>query len=215
MYDLSKEKAMCWNIRLKKYIDASNYTQVSFSQALNNKYGTCYSQKDVSRWLNIGAKIKSGRVGFPKYETMLLIADFIHVDVGYLIGETNEVSFSLEKACSYMGLNGEAINAIREITHPDNESSYIRKDMSDSLNTFLSAEKFPIFSQCLFDLYLTSISPNRLEKRVFENINSAIDYTRESEYTGKIERYELNEALVLLINEIYPVPSLSNLNIKE
>lgn len=215
MYDLSKEKAMCWNIRLKKYIDASNYTQVSFSQALNNKYGTCYSQKDVSRWLNIGAKIKSGKVGFPKYETMLLIADFIHVDVGYLIGETNEVSFSLEKACSYMGLNGEAINAIREITHPDNESSYIRKDMSDSLNTFLSAEKFPIFSQCLFDLYLTSISPNRLEKRVFENINSAIDYTCESEYTGKIERYELNEALVLLINEIYPVPSLSNLNIKE
>lgn len=215
MYDLSKEKAMCWNIRLKKYIDASNYTQVSFSQALNNKYGTCYSQKDVSRWLNIGAKIKSGKVGFPKYETMLLIADFIHVDVGYLIGETNEVSFSLEKACSYMGLNGEAINAIREITHPDNESSYMRKDMSDSLNTFLSAEKFPIFSQCLFDLYLTSISPNRLEKRVFENINSAIDYTRESEYTGKIERYELNEALVLLINEIYPVPSLSNLNIKE
>ena len=215
MYDLSKEKAMCWNIRLKKYIDASNYTQVSFSQALNNKYGTCYSQKDVSRWLNIGAKIKSGRVGFPKYETMLLIADFFHVDVGYLIGETNEVSFSLEKACSYMGLNSEAIKAIREITHPENESSYMREDMSDSLNTFLSAERFPNFFQCLFDLYLTSIPPNRVEKRVFENINSAIDYTRESEYTGKIERYELNEALVLLINEVYPIPFLSDLNIKE
>lgn len=146
---------------------------------------------------------------------MLLISDFFHVDVGYLIGETNEVSFSLEKACSYMGLNSEAIKAIREITHPENESSYMREDMSDSLNTFLSAERFPNFFQCLFDLYLTSIPPNRVEKRVFENINSAIDYTRESEYTGKIERYELNEALVLLINEVYPITSLSDLNIKE
>lgn len=215
MYDLSKEKATCWNIRLKKCIDASNYTQASFSEALNNKYGTCYSQKDVSRWLNVGTKIKNGKVGFPKYETILLIADFFRVDVGYLIGETNEVSFSLEKACSYMGLNGDAIKAIREITHPENESSYMRKDMSDSLNTFLSAERFPNFFQCLFDLYLTSIPPNRLEKRVFENINSAIDYTRESEYTGKIERYELNEALVLLINEVYPITSLSDLNINE
>ena len=215
MNDLLKEKATCWKIRLKKCMDAGRYTQASFAEALNNKYGTCYGQKDVSRWMNTGAKIKNGEVGFPKYDTMLLVAEFFRVDVGYLTGEIDEDSFSLEKACSYMGLNGEAIKAIREITHPENEASYMRKDMRESFNKFLSAEGFPNFFHSLFDLYLTSISPNRIEKRVFENIDSAIDYMRESEYAGKIERYELNEALVLLINEIYPNPTLSDLSIKE
>ena len=215
MNDLLKEKATCWKIRLKKCMDAGRYTQASFAEALNNKYGTCYGQKDVSRWMNTGAKIKNGEVGFPKYDTMLLVADFFRVDVGYLTGETDEDSFSLEKACSYMGLNGEAIKAIRKITHPENEASYMRKDMRESFNNFLSAEGFSNFFHSLFDLYLTSISPNRIENHVFENIDSEIDYIRESEYAGKIERYELNEALVLLINEIYTNPALSDLSIKE
>lgn len=208
MNDLLREKATYWKIRLRKCMDAGRYTQASFAEALNNKYGTCYGQKDVSRWMNTGAKIKNGEVGFPKYDTMLLVADFFCVDVGYLTGETDEDSFSLEKACSYMGLNGEAIKAIRKITHPENETSYMRKDMRETFNKFLSAERFPNFFHSLFDLYLTSTSPNRIEKHVIENIDSAIDYLRDSEYAGKIERYELNEALVLLVNEIFPNPSL-------
>lgn len=215
MNDLLKEKAASWKIRLKKCMDAGRYTQASFAEALNNKYGTCYGQKDVSRWMNTGAKIKNGEVGFPKYDTMLLVADFFRVDVGYLTGETDEDSFSLEKACSYIGLNGEAIKAIRGITNPENESNYMRQDMQEAFNKFLSAEEFPNFFHSLFDLYLTSMSPHRIEKREFENIDSAIDYIRNSEYAGKVERYELNEALILLINEIYPKPSLSDLSIKE
>lgn len=208
MNDLLTEKAKYWKIRLKKCMDAGRYTQASFAEALNNKYGTCYGQKDVSRWMNTGAKNKNGEVGFPKYDTMLLVADFFRVDVGYLTGETDEDSFSLEKACSYMGLNGEAIKAIREITHPENEDSYMRKDMRESFNKFLSAEGFPNFFHSLFDLSQRSIPPNRIEKLAVENIDSAIDYIRESEFAWKIDRYELNEALVLLINEIYPNPSL-------
>ena len=56
---------------------------------------------------------------------------------------------------------------------------------------------------------------NTQGNRVFENLDEAIDYIRNSEYSGKIERYELNEALILLINEIYPKPSLSDLSIQE
>ncbi|MFE4525740.1 hypothetical protein ACFRCQ_27235 [Cytobacillus firmus] len=214
MNDLTKQKAMYWKVRLKKCMDAGRYTQASFAEALNNKYGTSYSQKDVSRWMNTGAKIKNGVVGFPKYDTMLLIADFFSVDVGYLTGETDEISFSLEKACSYMGLNGEAIKVIREITQPEYEATYMRKDMRETFNKFLSAEGFTNFFDRLHDLHLTSILPNQ-ENPVFNSLDSASYYIRGLEYKGKIVRYELNEALVLIVNELYPNPPQVDLNIKE
>ena len=212
MNDLIKIKAKYLRNRLKKWIDKSGYTQASFAEALNNEYGTSYSQKDVSRWMNTGAKIKNGEVGFPKYDTMVLIANFLHVDVGYLTGETDEDSYSLEKACSYIGLNGEAIKAIREITHPEKKANVMKKDMRDSLNKFLSSESFPNFFDKLHDLYLTSI----YLKQEFDNLDSYIDYISNIEYQGKIERYELNESLVLLINELYPnPPQIVDLKIKE
>lgn len=214
MDDLLKEKATYWKIRLKKCMDAGRYTQASFAEALNNKYGTSYGQKDVSRWMNTGAINKNGEVGFPKFDTMHLIADFFSVDVGYLIGETDEISFSVEKACSYMGLNGEAIKAIREITHPENEASYMRKHMRESFNKFLSAEGFPNFFDRLHDLHLASILPNQ-ENRVFDTQDSEIDYIRGLEFKGKIARYELNEALILLVNELYSNQPQVDLNIKE
>ena len=71
--------------------------------------------------------------------------------------------------------------------------------MRASFNRFLSADGFPLFFDSLYALYLTSIT-SKEEKCIFENIDSAVDYIRNLEYTGKIERYELNEALVLLIN---------------
>ena len=88
------------------------------------------------------------------------------------------------------------------------------KDIRESFNKFLSAKGFPNFFHSLFDLYQTSISPTE-DNRVFENLDSAIDYMRDLEYKGKIERYELNEALVMLINEIYPNPPQVDLNIKD
>lgn len=214
MNDIFHKKQRCWNERLKKCMQNNGYTQESFACDLNKKYNTQFTQKTISRWANLG-DAKNGIKGFPDFENMVYVADFFGVDVGYLTGETDEDSFSLEKACSYIGLNGEAIKAIRGITNPENESNYMRQDMQEAFNKFLSAEEFPNFFHSLFDLYLTSMSPHRIEKREFENIDSAIDYIRNSEYAGKVERYVLNEALILLINEIYPKPSLSDLSIKE
>lgn len=214
MHDISIRKTMYWKTRLKECMDASKYTQASFAEALNNKYGTSYGQKDVSRWLHTGDKIKHGAVGFPKYDTMLLIADFFHVNVGYLTGETDEDTFSLDKACSFIGLNGEAIKAIREITRPENKASFFSKDRRDTFNKVLTAKEFPNFFSALNNLYQTSISPKEYN-RVFENLDRAIDFMDNLGYQGKIERYELNEALVLLINEIFPNPTIKDLNIKD
>jgi len=214
MHDISIRKTMYWKTRLKECMDAGKYTQASFAEALNNKYGASYGQKDISRWLHTGDKIKSGEVGFPKYDTMLLVADFFHVNVGYLTGETDEDTFSLDKACSYMGLDGAAIKAIRKITRPEHKESLLSKDRRDTFNKVLSAKGFPDFFESLNDLYQTSISPKEYN-RVFENLDRAIDCMRDLDYKGKIERYELNEALVLLINEIFPYPSIEDFNIKD
>ena len=157
----------------------TGYTQESFACNLNTTYGTNFTQKTISRWVNL-KKEKNGIKGFPDFENMVYIADFFGVDIGYLTGETDEDSFSLEKACSYIGLNGEAIKAIRGITNPENEVSDMRKDIRVAFNKFLSAEGFSAFFHSLFDLYLTSLSPKLMGNRVFENLDEAIDYIRNS-----------------------------------
>lgn len=214
MNDIISIKQCCWNERLKKCMQDAGYTQESFACDLNKKYDTQFTQKTISRWVNLG-DAKNGIKGFPDFENMVYIADFFGVDIGYLTGETDEDSFSLEKACSYIGLNGEAIKSIREITNPENEANKMRKDMRVAFNKFLAAEGFPNFFDSLLDLYLTSLQPKLIHNRVFEDIYDAIDYIRNLEYSRKIERYELNEALILLINEIYPKPSLSDMFIKD
>jgi len=213
MNDLLKEKAMCWRTRLKECIDSGKYTQASFAEAMNAKYGTAYGQKDVSRWLNTGAKIKNGEVGFPRYDTMIMIADLLIVDIGYLTGETDEESFTLEKAASYLGLKGESIQAIRKMTNPDS-GSILWWDIREALSKFFTADGFTGFTISISDLNRTYMQP-QIEKRMFENLDRAIDYMRDLEYQGKINRYELNEAFMLLINEIYPNPPEFNLNIKD
>jgi len=214
MNDITGKKQSCWNKRLKKCMQDAGYTQESFARNLNAKYGTQFTQKTISRWVNLG-DAKNGIKGFPDFDNMICIADFLGIDVGYLIGETDGDTFSLEKASSYIGLNSEATKAIRKLTNPESEVSVMRKDMRAAFNSFLSAEGFPHFFHSLFDLYLTSLSTQRIGDRVFEDFDETIDFIRGREYSGKIERYELNEALILLINEIYPIPSLSDLPIQE
>ncbi len=214
MYDLIKEKSLIWNSRLKICMDAREYSQASLAKALNDKYDTSYGQKDVSRWINIGAKIRNGKVGFPKYETMVLIADFFNVDIGYLTGETDEESFSLEKACSYMCLKGESIQSIRKMTNPESKSMFLWGDIREALNRFFSAKGFANFTTCLSDLNNKYMLPQR-ENHSFQNLDKAIDYMRDIDFQVKVERYELNEALIMLINEIYPDPPKADLNIQE
>lgn len=213
MNDIMDQKRSCWNERLKKCILDGGYTQESFAHDLNKKYGTKFTQKTISRWVNLG-DAKNGIKSFPDFENMVQVADFLNVDVGYLTGETDEDSFSLEKACSYMGLKGEAINTIREITVPENMDSFFGKYRRDTFNKVLTAKGFLNFFESLNDLHQTSISPKE-ENRIFDNLDSAIDYMRDLEYKGKIERYELNETLVMLINEIYPNPPRVDLKIKD
>lgn len=116
MDDISQRRAAIWRMRLKRCMDERGLTQLAFVTQLNRQFLTKYHQKDISRWLNTGNRTASGVIGFPKYETMMLIAEFFNVDVGYLTGESDEETFSMQRACDFTGLDSTAVRNIRDWT---------------------------------------------------------------------------------------------------
>lgn len=199
---LIQQRQEQWNKRFKKCMKDGGYTQHSLSIALNRKYGTQFTQKTISRWVNIGDS-KDGIKGFPGIENMMIIADFFKVDIGYLIGETNYTSFLIEDACSFLALNEEAIHSIKEITKPNN-SGEITKDMRTTFNNLLNAKSFSNLFESLYDLFVSNYLLQSKKSIKFDHINEGIEYMRNLEYSIKVDKYELNQALILLIKEIFP-----------
>lgn len=109
--------AECWNKRLRETLKNKNYTQTDFADMLNTQYSKKISQNMVSKWMRIGEKARNKRtIGFPFFSNMFLIAEVLDVDIGYLIGETDMKTFTAEKACEYLNINEEALEAILKIT---------------------------------------------------------------------------------------------------
>ena len=122
------KKAKIFRDRLKKCMATENYTQKELAQILNDTYGTKYTHNDVGRWLKTGMsgqkitmKNKTGTVQFPKFETVILLANFFDVDVAYLIGETDYKNVTEENVCKYMGLSSKSISSIRTLAMADSK----------------------------------------------------------------------------------------------
>ena len=211
MYDVFMEKSAIWNLRLKDLIKTNGYSQESFADALNKKYDTKFTQRVISRWTRVGSKENKRNgtklIGFPDFDNMLRLSDFFTVDIGYLIGETDEDTFTLEKACAYLGLSGNAVKAITEIDEPFGKYRDVWNNKKAALDVFLSAAGFNNFFDSLFDLYQSSLPPYGMDKRKSICLDYVIDFIRDTEFQGKIRRYNLNEAFVLLADEICPKPS--------
>lgn len=155
MDDISEERAACWRQRLRQCMSDRGLTQLGLVSALNKQYLTKFHQKDVSRWLNTGSKTATGTIGFPKYETMLIIADFFNVDVGYLTGETSESTFDLTKACAYTRLAPTSVLAIREwINAPGGSPDDALHDYrAATLNGMLSSNQFSELAAKMLTVY--------------------------------------------------------------
>ncbi|MBT1181011.1 XRE family transcriptional regulator [Bifidobacterium sp. CP2] len=130
-------------------------TQLAFVGELNRQYLTRYHQKDVSRWLNTGNRTSSGEIGFPKYETMAMIADFFDVDVGYLTGETDRRTFTLDRVCDYVGLDAASVEAVRHWIGgtSDSDGGTVRRYRADTLDRFLSSREFTELASKLTTLH--------------------------------------------------------------
>ena len=156
----AEEAAKYWNKRLDEVLKKRGYSQYKFKTELNERYGTNFTQAMISDWLHVGepSKRKDGttrHIGFPVYTNMLIIADFLNVDVGYLTGETDMETFTVEKASKYTNLSEEAINAVLKIT--GNKRScinwgYHSEKYKGIINNLLTSTEFVEFVKALGDM---------------------------------------------------------------
>ena len=157
-----------WNERLKELMNGdpkNRYTQQSLADAMNRKYaeqrGSYFTQKTVGRWTKVGRPDgpKKKLVGFPEYETMLCIADFFNVDVGYLTGETDSEKFDIKKASQFLHLPEETIAVVEAMTNQKTAFGATQglwwTDASDAISTILSHPMFPEIIRAVRDLQRT------------------------------------------------------------
>jgi hypothetical protein len=78
------------------------------------------------------------------------------------------------------------------------------KHKREALNNFFAADNIGIFYQNLEDLYsLSNLSEIRSNVNS-DGLDDTIDYLRRLEYESKVYKYELNESLILILDEVYP-----------
>ncbi len=159
IHNIFSETQKIWNKRLKECVE-NNGSQAAFAKALNDKYRTYdekqFRQPTVSNWWNVGAS-RDGKatIGFPKFENMLMIADCLGVDIGYLIGETDSETFTLEKTSEYLHLEPDALKIFSRITdQTESELSVDRNKYKYStvLNKLFCSEYFERFVESLKEL---------------------------------------------------------------
>lgn len=147
MNDIKSEREKFWCSRFSKLMKKRNYTQKTFLKEYREKYGGG-TQANISRWLRVGSKIENGKtIGFPSYETMLNLADFFGVSVGYLTGETDYESFEMEKACDFLGLEEDGVKAIKGITSGAS-IDFFGKHMADEYKSVL---RYILTASCFTD----------------------------------------------------------------
>lgn len=155
-HDIMDKVGDCWNQNLKKCLKDRGYTQETFAEAYKKQYGTG-NQSSVYRWLNVGSVIGSDgkKIGLPSYDTMKRIADFFHVTVGYLTGETDYETFEMERACKYLGITedtGKSLKRITGSTHDCIEWGYQSDNYQRIIDAFFTADKFNDFIYALKQL---------------------------------------------------------------
>ena len=225
-----KEVSEEWNQRLKKAmspeIQKSRITQAELAEMMRKRYGEDassnpnargkrqFTQQDASNWLNVGAsKTKNdgqqGETrGFPKMETAIMIADCLNVDVGYLLGETEQVTFDLEKAADYIGLEPSAIASMRDLTTEKNGSrGAMQEDFARVASRLINADGFFDLLTSFLDIEIASEQlMDILEAEVDEaELDSHINKQLDKAYELMTYRYEAFECFVALTQELWPI----------
>lgn len=152
--NIISKKQEKWNKRFKECVE-KNGSQAAFAKALNEKYRSDndkeIKQPTISNWWNVGVK-REGKVsiGFPKFENMLMVADFLGVDIGYLIGETDAETFDLAKASEFLRLDPNALKNFLRVTEGDELSrEYGTDEYGAVLNKLLCSKYLDDFVKSL------------------------------------------------------------------
>lgn len=180
-----------WNKRLQQMVEKMYNSKASFTKDLNDKYRSEDEEKQftwptVRDWQRVGLKrgMNKATIGFPKFENMLMIADCLEVDIGFLIGETDSETFTLEKASDYLHLTPDALKNFSRITDktvsdlPIEQNEYI---YSTVLNKLFCSEHFEHFVESLKELEDTyakykGMIPNLSELRESDLDKAHLDF---------------------------------------
>lgn len=137
-----KRAAKNWNENLKRLMKERGMRQTDLASMMNARFckeenNHQFTQKNVSAWTNVGSVDGKGHVRpFPKFEIMLQIATILEVDLGFLIEEIKCKTYDAQDARDYTGLEEQAIEKIRSITHF--ERRYRTGSDKDSLSAIIS-----------------------------------------------------------------------------
>ncbi len=196
MYDVDLEmerRIACWNDRFCQCLKDRKLTQAGFADALNKQYNTTgFSQKAVNRWMHIGEP-KKGLKSLPEYETMLKIANVLHVEIGYLTGETDGKTFDAQRTADYLKLSVKTIDSIKQVTDSSSrrgKTTISRKPKpmlaSRMYEKLLTAEGFYPFLAQMEELDMEYNSP-LTKKEQLDHIADGKDpeiYKKVSKYIG-------------------------------
>lgn len=211
MDDIFLRKAQIWNDRLSALLKRGPHgklSQYGLATALNKQYGTNYSQTIVSRWLNVGSKDKTTKtvIGFPKYETMHIIAAYFGVDVGYLTGETDSEKFNISKSSQFLGVSTDSIKQIMKVTQAGVETTPgpFTQHLRASYDYLIcSADYFELVTR-LFELYCSSPASGIPDYHSQEEYIEAENYSAEVNDGIKMARFTVTETFYRLLDHLYP-----------
>lgn len=142
--DIDEHIIETWNKRLADKIDSSPLTQSQLSKDINAKYETSFTQTMLSRWTHVGEPGKGYPKRLPDYQNMHILADYFNVNVGFLTGETDCSTFQMQDACTYLGLDEDAIESLRQNTGQTDGNNFSAKyfptETQNALNRLLHSQ---------------------------------------------------------------------------
>lgn len=154
MHDVVVRKSLIFGKRLGFLMQSHHLSKNKLATDMGELYGIGYTHNDVRRWLQSGQIPEKPykdpeRILMPSYETIILIADYFGVDVGYLLGEIDNSTYEFNQAESFTGLSEESLRTIRNMTINESECFHAVQaypfEVIPVLNTLLSSEElFPL-----------------------------------------------------------------------
>ncbi len=214
MNDFLRDRAKIWNERLAELMQNNIYerkfTQATLAVEMNRRYaekrGAHFTQKGVGRWLKVGeSRSQEGEYGFPEYETMLYIADFFFVDVGYLTGETDFKRFDIERASSFLGISEKTTEQIMRITQAESRrpSPFVLVNRM-AFDHLISSDDFFELVVRLRSMYNTSPISGVPDHNKQDHLEAASGYADDVNESLSLSRFQSYETFFRLLDNLYP-----------
>jgi len=178
-----------------------------YGEEIQSNIDTLYAEKRDRECKAIARRISHFLKGdyFPKWSDLVELADFFGKPIGYLIGETDCDSYELQDVADVIGLEGEAVTALKGITRkvsvewllekstpegerPSSESVFIAQDMVEKANAA------PAACRAILHRMITS--------KAFKDLLISLSNVGESEYELLMTRLDVEVKRMQQVDDV-------------